>query len=68
LFAGQEDAFTYQESDQGGSFIHLRIGPLAQRYAALKLRLVAEHGDDPLAYGKGKSDFVEAVCGVGWVD
>jgi GrpB-like predicted nucleotidyltransferase (UPF0157 family) len=47
----------------------LRADPaLSLRYAALKLRLVAEHADDPLAYGKGKSDFVEAVCGAGWVD
>jgi GrpB-like predicted nucleotidyltransferase (UPF0157 family) len=47
----------------------LRAEPaLAREYAELKRRLAVEHAADPLAYTRGKTEFVERVCGVGWVD
>jgi GrpB-like predicted nucleotidyltransferase (UPF0157 family) len=47
----------------------LRAEPaLAREYAKLKRRLAVEHAGDPLAYTRGKTEFIERVCGVGWVD
>ncbi len=47
----------------------LRVEPaLARKYAELKRRLAVQHGGDPQAYTRGKAEFVEQVCGVGWVE
>ena len=34
---------------------------VARRYQELKVELAAKHGDDRLAYGRGKAAFIDAV-------
>ncbi len=41
---------------------------LAREYVELKRRLAVQHAEDPLAYTRGKTEFIERVCGVGWID